>query len=179
MFLDLKGATSIAEKMDSTLFFAMLKEVYFDITKPIIESAGEIYQYVGDEVVITWPIEKGLKNNNCLASFFRIESKIQEKRLKYLKKYGVIPSFKAGMHLGKATVGEIGVVKKEIVYSGDVLNTTSRVQDLCNHFNVKLLISHTLLQLLQISGNYINIPMGEISLRGKENKIALSSIAKL
>jgi len=179
MFLDLKGATSIAEKMESKLFFEMLKEIYYDISTPIIESSGEIYQYVGDEVVITWPKEKGLKNNNCLASFFRIESKIQEKKIKYLKKYGVIPTFKAGMHMGKATVGEIGVIKKEIVYSGDVLNTTSRVQDLCNYFNVKILISNSLLQLLQISGKYINIPMGEISLRGKDDKIALSTIAQL
>jgi len=83
------------------------------------------------------------------------------------------------MHMGKATVGEIGVIKKEIVYSGDVLNTTSRVQDLCNYFNVKILISNSLLQLLQISGKYINIPMGEISLRGKDDKIALSTIAQL
>ncbi|MDL5512259.1 adenylate/guanylate cyclase domain-containing protein [Arenibacter sp. M-2] len=179
MFLDLKGATTIAEKMESKLFFEMLKEVYYDISTPILESDGEIYQYVGDEVIITWPIEKGLKNNNCLMSFFRIEKKIQEKKLKYLKKYGVVPSFKAGIHLGKATVGEIGVIKKEIVYSGDVLNTTSRVQDLCNYFDVKILISNTLLQLLQIRGKYINIPIGEISLRGKENKIALSTIAQL
>lgn len=179
MFLDLKGATTIAEKMESKLFFEMLKEVYYDISTPIVESDGEIYQYVGDEVVITWPMEKGLKNNNCLMSFFRIENKIQEKQLKYLNKYGVVPSFKAGMHIGKATVGEIGVIKKEIVYSGDVLNTTSRVQDLCNYFNVKILISNTLLQLLQLSGKYINIPIGEISLRGKENKIVLSTIAQV
>jgi adenylate cyclase len=176
MFLDLKGATSIAEKMESGRFFEMLREVYKDITVPIRESSGEIYQYVGDEVVISWPVEKGIKDNNALLSFYRIEKSIAEKKSKYLEKYGVVPMFKAGLHLGKATIGEIGVIKKDIVYSGDVLNTTSRIQALCNHYDVKILISSALLQLMKLGEKYMSIPMGEIGLRGKEHKIALSTI---
>ena len=176
MFLDLKGATSIAEKMESGKFFEMLKEIYKDITRPIVESLGEIYQYVGDEVVISWSVEKGIRNNNALSCFYRIEKTIEGKNSKYLGKYGVVPTFKAGLHLGKATSGEIGVIKKDIVYSGDVLNTTSRIQSLCNQYNVKILVSSALLQLMKLSEKYIPIPIGEISLRGKEQKIALNTI---
>jgi len=48
----------------------------------------EIYQYVGDEVVITWPKEKGLKNNNLFGPsfFFELKARSKKKRLKYLKK---------------------------------------------------------------------------------------------
>ena len=49
--------------------------------------------------------------------------------------YGVVPEFKAGFHVGFATVGEIGVLKKIIAFSGDVLNTTSRIQSNCNKFD--------------------------------------------
>ncbi|MDO6605626.1 adenylate cyclase [Arenibacter palladensis] len=176
MFLDLKGSTSIAEKMESGKFFEMLKEIYKDITRPIVESLGEIYQYVGDEVVISWPVEKGIRNNNALHCFYRIERTIEEKKSKYLEKYGVVPTFKAGLHLGKATTGEIGVIKKDIVYSGDVLNTTSRIQALCNQYDVKILVSSALLQLMKLSAKYMAIPIGEISLRGKEQKIDLNTI---
>ncbi len=176
MFLDLKGATSIAEKMESNKFFGMLSEVYRDITGPIVKSSGEIYQYVGDEVVISWPVDKGIRDNNALQCFFRIERKMAEQKSKYINKYGVVPAFKAGLHIGKATTGEIGVIKKEIVYSGDVLNTTSRIQALCNHHNVKILISSALLQLMKLSAKYIPIPMGEIGLRGKDQKISLNTI---
>ncbi|MBC8767743.1 adenylate/guanylate cyclase domain-containing protein [Arenibacter sp. BSSL-BM3] len=177
MFLDLKGATGIAEKMDSSTFFEMLKDVYMDITVPIIKSLGEIYQYVGDEVVISWPVDRGIKNNNALLCFYRIEKEIAGKKSKYLAKYGVVPTFKAGLHLGKATTGEIGVIKKDIVYSGDVLNTTSRIQAMCNHYNVRILISSALLQMMKLGAKHISIPMGEIALRGKEQKIALNTIS--
>ena len=176
MFLDLKGSTSIAEKMESSKFFEMLREIYKDITRPIVESSGEIYQYVGDEVVISWPVEKGIRNNNALHCFYRIERTIEEKKSKYLEKYGVVPTFKAGLHIGKATTGEIGVIKKDIVYSGDVLNTTSRIQALCNQYDVKILVSSALLQLMKLSAKYMAIPIGEISLRGKEQKIDLNTI---
>ncbi|MCM4151121.1 adenylate/guanylate cyclase domain-containing protein [Arenibacter sp. N53] len=176
MFLDLKGATAIAEKMESKMFFEMLKEVYKDITVPIIRSLGEIYQYVGDEVVISWSLDNGIKNNNALRCFYRIEKTIEGKKSKYLEKYGVVPTFKAGLHFGKSTTGEIGVIKRDIVYSGDVLNTTSRIQALCNHYNVRILVSSALLQLMKLGAKYISIPMGEISLRGKEQKIALNTI---
>lgn len=176
MFLDLKSSTTIAEKIGNNRFFEFLKEVYFDITEPIIESLGEIYQYVGDEVIITWPVKRGIKDNNCVFCFFEIANKIEEKKRQYMDKYGIIPTFKAGLHLGTATVGEIGVMKKDIVFSGDVLNTTSRIQGMCNNYNANILVSSDLLQLLQIHGAYKSISIGEISLRGKQEKVALNAV---
>ncbi|MCB0678393.1 MAG: adenylate/guanylate cyclase domain-containing protein, partial [Saprospiraceae bacterium] len=158
-------------------FFELLKEVYFDITEPILESLGEIYQYVGDEVVVTWPVKKGVQENNCLACFFRIARKMEANGRQYLSRYEVMPTFKAGVHVGRATVGEIGVIKKDIVYSGDVLNTTSRIQSLCNDYQADLLVSSDLLSLLQLGSEYTSSPIGEISLRGKEEKVGLHTIA--
>lgn len=176
MFLDLKSSTTIAEKLGHQLFFELLREIYRDVTEPIISSRGEIYQYVGDEVIVTWPVERGLRDNNCLLCFFRIEELMKEKKAYYLEKYGIVPSFKAGLHLGEATVGEIGVIKKDIVFSGDVLNTTSRIQGECNHHNVKILVSSDLLQRMPANGGYQKIPIGEIRLRGKVETVALSTV---
>ncbi len=176
MFLDLKASTTIAEKIGSKHFFELLREVYRDITEPVIYHKGEIYQYVGDEVVITWPVQKGLKENNCLTCFFDIEKVIEEKKNYYLEKYGHIPTFKAGLHLGEATVGEIGVIKKDIVFSGDVLNTTSRIQGECNHHAVNVLLSTKLLQRLPLKEAYHPIPIGEIHLRGKTEKVSLNTV---
>jgi adenylate cyclase len=176
MFLDLKSSTTIAEKIGSKRFFDLLKEIYSDITEPIINSHGEIYQYVGDEVVVTWPVEKGLEGNNCLLCFLRIEGTLEERKEHYLEEYGIAPAFKAGLHLGEATVGEIGIIKKDIVFSGDVLNTTSRIQGECNNYNVNILFSSVLLHRMPMNGEYEKIPLGEIRLRGKEEMVALSTV---
>ena len=144
----------------------------------MIESRGEIYQYVGDEVVITWTVPRGIEDDNCVQCFFRIEEAIAERRAHYRERYSVDPRFKAGLHLGEATVGEIGVIKKDIVFSGDVLNTTSRIQDECNPRGVNLLASATLLARLPRHAPYRALPMGEIELRGRSAAIQLSAIER-
>jgi len=178
MFLDLKSSTSIAEKLGSTKFFTFLGDYFKDITNPIIISLGEIYQYVGDEIVITWPTRAGHNDSNCLSCFFRVYDAIQDRKDYYQDKYGLIPEFKAGMHIGRATVGEIGVIKKDIIYSGDVLNTTARIQAECNHNNVSLLVSSLLLDQLDLGSIYNSTSLGEIQLRGKEERIELNAVAR-
>jgi adenylate cyclase len=176
MFLDLKSSTTIAEKTGSNKFFRLLKEIFGDITEPIINSRGEIYQYVGDEVVVTWPSKRGLSENNCLVCFYQIKLALEKRTEHYLAEYGLVPFFKAGMHIGEATVGEIGIIKKDIVFSGDVLNTTSRIQGECNKHDVDIILSSTLLQRMPVNGEYKKIPLGEIQLRGKEEKVSLITI---
>jgi len=176
MFLDLKSSTTIAEKMNSKKFFELIKEIFSDITEPILNSHGEIYQYVGDEVVVSWPSTKGLADNNCLLCFFRIQRALEERKEHYTGEYDLLPSFKAGLHIGEATVGEIGVVKKDIVYSGDVLNTTSRIEGQCNNYDVNILLSFELLERMQLNGEYQQIALGEISLKGKNEKVVLYTI---
>jgi len=178
MFLDLKSSTTIAEKMNSEKFFTLLKDIFNDITEPILNSQGEIYQYVGDEVVVSWPSAKGLSANNCLFCFFRIQQTLEERNEYYTAQYNLLPSFKAGLHIGEATVGEIGVVKKDIVYLGDVLNTTSRIQGQCNSYDVSILLSYALLERMQLNGEYKQRALGEIALKGKDEKVLLYTIAE-
>lgn len=176
MFLDIKSSTSIAEKLGHNLYFKLLNDFFADITDAIFYNKGEIYQYVGDEVVVSWKIKNGLQHNHCLYCFFEARKEIEKQTSKYLKRYSIVPQFKAGMHLGTATVGEIGVLKKEIAFSGDVLNTTSRIQNECNKYDKNLLISKELLNKLEIDSNFDVENMGEIELRGKQTKTLLYSI---
>jgi adenylate cyclase len=176
MFLDLRSSTEIAERIGHKRFFELLRELFQDVTKPVVESRGDIYQYVGDEVVITWPVQRGVEDGNCIECFFRIERAIAAKRERYVREFGVIPSFKAGVHVGEATVGEIGIIKKDIVFSGDVLNTTSRIQQECNRYQVDLLASSDLLARMSIGRRYDAALIGEIRLRGKTAVLSLSAV---
>lgn len=70
--------------------------------------------------------------------------------------------------------GEIGVVKRDIVFSGDVLNTAARIQSKCNEPGEDILVSKFLLDVLQTDGtDYRPKAMGSIPLRGKEESVAL------
>lgn len=90
-----------------------------------------------------------------------------------MARFGLVPEFKAGFHIGEVTTGEIGIIKKDIIYTGDVLNTTARIQGRCNAYNAKALISGDLLEELQKEDPISYIQIGELTLRGKTKPISL------
>lgn len=177
MFLDLNSSTTLAERLGDEKYHELLKDFFSDITNPILDNNGEIYQYVGDEVIVAWKHEDGIKNSQCVKCFFDIKIMIEKMKDKYLKRYGVVPSFKAGIHCGKVVAGEVGIIKRDITYSGDVLNTTSRILTMCKEFNAEILSSAELIAELRLSKNYAARPLGSIKLRGKEKEVVLSSLS--
>lgn len=173
MFLDMKSSTTIAEQLGHEVYYQLLNTYYEDMTEAIFNTRGEVYQYVGDEIVVSWRSEKGIKDNNCLHCFFLIKAKITGNAEKYRERFGLVPEFKAGFHIGEVTTGEVGVLKKEILFTGDAINTTARIQGLCNEQKTDLLFSKDLAQVLSIKGHYVTEPKGEFALRGRDLKIEL------
>ena len=110
--------------------------------------------------------------------FYAIKQNLQRKRDHFKDAYGVTPDFKAGIHVGETTVGEIGALKKEIVFVGDVLNTTARIQGMCNEHEADLIISDELRSELCEEEMISTHLLGDIRLKGKTGRITLFS-AKL
>ena len=179
MFLDLKSSTTIAEKLGHIKYHNLLNNFFDDINDSIIFSKGEIYQYIGDEISVSWTMKNGIENANCIQCFFNIVDKIKKESANYLDKFGIVPEFKTGFHCGEVTIGEVGVVKREIVFTGDVLNTAARIQQLCNTYKVNLLISKKLLDLLPAENHYSIQAIGEIILRGKQTTDVLYNLERV
>ena len=176
MFLDLNSSTAIAEQLGDETYHAFLKDFFADITDPILENEGEIYQYVGDEVVVAWNYEEGKRDFHCLKCFFDMKLHIQKRKEKYLDRYGLIPSFKAGIHCGKVIAGEVGIIKRDITYSGNVLNTTSRILNKCGELNEEIIASADLLSEIPLIKDYISRPLGAIKLKGKRKEVLLNAL---
>jgi adenylate cyclase len=176
MFLDLNASTTIAERLGDKKYHAFLKDIFTDITNPILDNKGEIYQYVGDEVIVAWKHDEGIQNSKCVQCFFDIKWQLQQLRHKYMRQYEVAPSFKAGIHCGKVVAGEIGIIKRDITYSGDVLNTTSRIQNMCKEFNEEVIVSGDLVASLRLAGNFVTQSLGSIKLKGKQKEMLLIAL---
>ena len=173
MFLDMKSSTTIAESLGHEKYFELLKTYYADMTNAILETSGEVYQYVGDEIVVTWKETSGIYKNNCIHCFRKISETLDKKRNKYIERFGLVPEFKAGYHIGMVTTGEIGIIKKDLIYTGDILNTSARIQAECNTFNSKILISEALLEKLEKDNRFTCIKVDRLILRGKKDPIQL------
>lgn len=176
MFLDLKDSTGIAEQLGHQKYSRLIQSCFQDVSDVVLEYKASIYQYVGDEIVLTWTIEEGLQNLNCIQFFFAYTEKLQERSEFYKKKYGLIPAFKAGLEMGPVMVAEVGDLKREIAYHGDVLNTASRIQGCCNTYGKSILISENLEQSLKGSLEDKTELLGDIQLRGKQRNVKVYSV---
>ena len=176
MFLDIKSSTTLAERLGHEKYYSLLNDFFHEISEPVQITNAEIYQYIGDEVVFTWKTKVGVNNSNCLKIFFKIKEKVYANRKYYRDKYGDIPDFKAGLHVGEVISAQIGDIKREIVYNGDVLNTSARIQEQCNVHNQKLIISGQLLEQLDIVNEYHAEKIDTVTLRGKESALELFSL---
>ena len=175
MFLDLKSSTSIAENLGHIKYSKLIQDCFLDLD--VVEKYhAEVYQYVGDEVVLTWEKEQGLFNSNCLKSYFDFQTRLSERSEYYLEQYGLVPEFKAGLNMGKIIIAEVGELKREIAYHGDTINTAARIQEQCNALGENLLISESLQDRLVLDATFSSLHVGEVLLKGKANKVNIYRI---
>lgn len=176
MFMDLRSSTTNAEDLEEEKYFNFLSDTFETATPGILGTKGEIYQYVGDEIVISWPMESGLKDDNCISCYYHMMSLINQRAAYFETTYNVKPHFKAGLHAGYVIAGEVGMIKREIVYTGDVLNTTARIQSKCNEMGVDLLISQTLANALNTGKELIYETLGALDLKGKSKMVEVATV---
>ncbi|MDW7693797.1 adenylate/guanylate cyclase domain-containing protein [Flammeovirgaceae bacterium SG7u.111] len=173
MFLDLKGSTTIAEQMGHNMYSQLIQHCFQDLTDVVIAHKAQIYQYVGDEVVLTWTLKDGLENMNCIRLYFAYEKKLASRSKYYQKKFNMLPQFKAGIEMGAVTVAEVGEIKREIAYHGDVLNTAARIQERCNEFGRKVLFSENIEKKLVEDYKINSTFIGDLQLKGKQQKVKI------
>lgn len=177
MFLDLRSSTVLAERLGEERYFRLIQELFRDVTPAILENRGQIYQYVGDEVVVSWSLQEGLTDGRCVECFVQVQHLLHVKSTYYQENYGWVPEFKAGLHYGHVMAGEVGIVKREIAYSGDVLNTTARIQSKCNELGVDLLLSEKLVRALPPAIREAARALGAFSLRGKADEMVVYTVS--
>jgi adenylate cyclase len=175
LFLDINDSTTIAEKIGHEKYFNMLHDFFSDITEPIISNWAHIYQYVGDEVVVCW---KNTPKNKvrCLNFIKQAEEVFKKKHEYYMKEYGVAPTFKAGIHAGDVTAGYVGIIKKDLVFSGDTLNTTARIRSKCHELKHRYIASIDFLKDFRVPKGFQADEIGEMEFKGRKEKSKVYSV---
>jgi adenylate cyclase len=174
MFIDLKDSTPIAEKLGHTEYFKFIRDVIYCMSAGIAEYDGRVYQYIGDEIVAWWP-HTAVNARKCVNALIEAR-KILNKNAEVFKwGYNIIPEYKVGIHSGNVTVGQVGITKKELVISGDVINTAARIRSACTELNQKYLVSKEFIELLNMK-DWQSESLGMVDLKGKNDSIELFAL---
>jgi adenylate cyclase len=174
MFIDLKDSTSIAEKLGHKEYFKFIRDFIYYISIGLMEYGGRIYQYVGDEIVVSWP-DKKRNAKKCIYALIEARRSLHKHLDNFTRKYGVTPEFKVGIHVGEVTIGEIGIIKKDLVMSGDTMNTTARIRTACSELNQKYIISKDFLERVNLK-DWQTENLGPIELKGKNASVELFAL---
>ena len=176
MFMDLQSSTSIAEELGHLRYSGFIRDSFMDINQVINKYNAEIYQYVGDEIVVSWRIAEGLTNLDCIRFYFACGEQFAKRSAYYEEQYGRLPFFKAGLHGGKITAVEIGEIKRDIAYHGDTINTAARIQSLCNTYGKSLLVSKLFMEYEGFAEQFSYELLGSVALKGKQEAVELVSV---
>jgi len=171
MFIDLKDSTLIAEKLTSKQNFRFIREFIYQVSTALIENHGRIYQYVGDEIVVSWLYTR--RNvKKCIHTASDIKTNLQRTSSHFKKRYGIMPQYRAGIHVGEVTVGEIGVIKKDLAMSGDPMNTAARIKAASTELGYDFVISKDFVEQAHLKEGQTE-SLGLVELKGKVNEVEL------
>jgi adenylate cyclase len=174
MFIDLKDSTPIAEKLANVDYFRFIRQFIEVVSTALLQYHGRIYQYVGDEIVVSWPYNP--KNaRHCIDALIETRKMIQKNGEIFRRHYDIIPEFRVGIHIGDVTIGEIGIIKKDLAMSGDTMNTTARIRSACSELNQKFIVSKDVIDTLDLK-DWQSESLGIVELKGKNSGIELFAL---
>jgi adenylate cyclase len=171
LFVDVVGSTAIAERLGALEAHRFLAAVFSAVAEPIELCRGEIYQYVGDEIVITWVEADGVADARALRCFFAMRAALAADANRFVERFGVRPELRAALHLGEVIAGEVGQVRRAIVFHGDVMNTTGRLEQATRELGCLFIASAEALASLGSPPEIRTHDLGTLALRGRVEPI--------
>jgi class 3 adenylate cyclase len=141
MFLDLKGSTSLVEKLGPVETRALIGKFFFDISKPITDGGGEIYRFTGDGVVATWDWNDGVAENGIIQAIDGIRQTVADESEVYQSRFGHVPEYRIGVHGGEIVTSEEGDTKRAIGFYGETIHIAARLEQKAKELGIDCLIS--------------------------------------
>jgi adenylate cyclase len=179
LLLDLRDSTRLAERLGDLAFHGFLNRVFFDVSEPLLAAGGEIYRYVGDEIIVTWRAGRGGEGRKSIACLFAVVDALARRRNEYLRDYDAEPKFRGALHAGPLIVGEMGDVKREIVMLGDTMNTAARIEEACRSSGHDFIASAAVIaQIGTLPPGIVAKSLGALPLRGKTTSLELFALLR-
>jgi adenylate cyclase len=174
LFVDIAGSTGLAERLGGIAIQRLLDRTFRLLT--VVDYRGEVLNYVGDEVIVTWPERGGAVDCRPLRCFVAMRQELSRASGQFEREFGAAPPIRGSLHFGPVIVGEIGDVKRAIVFNGDVMNTAARLEELSRNVAGGFIISRAAMERFSSAPPFAVRDLGRLSIRGRADGIAVIGI---
>lgn len=176
LFVDIAGSTALAERLGGLAIHSFLDKTFRSLTGPIIDSRGEVLNYVGDEIIVTWSEASGAIDCRPLRCFLAMRDTLQKLQSRFEKEFGVAPRIRGSLHFGPVIVGEIGDIKRAIVFNGDVMNTAARLEELSRNVDGGFVASRAAIEQFKSPLPAPLHDLGVRDIRGRSDGLAVMGL---
>jgi len=177
LFVDIAGSTGLAERLGGIAIHRLLDRTFRLLTLSVGDYRGEVLNYVGDEVIVTWPERSGAVDSRPLRCFAAMRDELSRAAGQLEREFGVVPRIRGSLHFGPVIVGEIGDLKRAIVFNGDVMNTAARLEELSRNVDGGFLASRAAMERFASVPPFAVRDLGRLPIRGRADGIDVVGIA--
>lgn len=172
MFTDIKGFTTLSERLSPEETVILLNEYFAVVNEQIHKHGGYVNNFIGDAVVAVFNVPAPQADHAAAA--VRAARDIQAALRGRQFADGIVLPTRVGINTGTVCAGVIGSQDRMgyTVY-GDAVNVAARVEPLNKDFGTSILITETTEALAQEAGPYK--ALGKIKLRGRAEEVGLFS----
>lgn len=176
LFVDIAGSTGLAERLGGVGIHRFLDRTFRLLTITVADYRGEVLGYVGDEVIVTWPAARGAVDGRPLRCFLAMRDALMKAAPAFEREFGAAPQIRGSLHFGSVVVGEIGEIKRAIVFNGDVMNIASRLEQLSREVEGGFLASRAAIAQFATPPAPLR-DLGRLPIRGRADGIDVVGLA--
>jgi len=187
MFSDIRGFTTISEKLDAQDLALFLNQYLSDMTSLVFDHHGTLDKYIGDAVMAFWgaPFEEpGHAARGCHTAL-KMMDRVREMQKKWEAEGKPHLDIGIGLNTGVASVGNMGsVLRYGYTALGDTVNLSSRLEGLNKDYGTHVLVNETTyaaakeegfvfreLDLIRVKGKLQPVTIYELIGRAGQNSV--------
>jgi len=145
LFSDIRGFTTISEKLPADLVVGLLNEYFNSMVDVVFEYEGTLDKFIGDAIMAIYgsPVRHDDDPMRAIKSALKMKQKLDELNEKWMNKDGLSPiQIGIGINTGNVVAGNIGHSQRlEYTVIGDNVNLASRLESLTKEFKSPIVIS--------------------------------------
>jgi adenylate cyclase len=176
LFVDIAGSTGLAERLGGVGIHRFLDRTFRLLTVAVVDYRGEVLNYIGDEVIVTWRESSGAIECRPLRCFTAMRDALAHASSQFEREFGAVPRIRGSLHFGPVIVGEIGDIKRAIVFNGDVMNTAARLEELSRNVDGGFLASRAAMERFNSAPPFAIRDLGRLPIRGRADGIDVVGI---
>jgi adenylate cyclase len=175
LFSDIRGFTSISEKMEPHEVIAFLNE-YLSVMAAIVKQAGgTLDKFIGDAVMAFWgePVHHPDHADRAADCALAMQAATAKLAARWVAEGKPDLRIGVGINTAEVVVGNIGSVEHKLDYTaiGDGVNLASRLESANKDFHTGIIVSE--FTLAKLGDRFDVRALGDVKVKGKERPVAI------